>query len=144
KPAEGLVPSGFPAVTGRSSAPAKKAICQPLQNLPLERHSTAVIHQPTRAQGPEIALGLGSLCLGRSALPEFGSPRYVHVELVPEKAAGRRVGAWIKRLIQKSREERQSGNRAGSPTVRPIQQSHKVREVACCPAPGGLERIKRE
>src|SRR5207249_533813 len=144
KPAEGLVPSAAPAVVGRSSAFAKEAICQRLQNLPLERHSPAVVHHAIRAQGPELFLGLGSLGLGRSALPEFRNARYVHIELVPENAAGRRVRARIKRLIQKSREQRQRGDRASPPTVRPIEQSIEVREVACCPAPVGLERIKRK
>jgi hypothetical protein len=73
---------------------------------------------------------------------QLGNARDVHVKLVPEKAAGRRVGAGLEGLARVDRKQRQGAHRFAATLRYPIKQLLQVGEVSDTPAGLGTQRIE--
>ena len=81
---------------------------------------------------------------GLIARLQFRNALDVDVELVPELAADRRVGAGIERLVQKRGQQRQRRQSVASSLRNPMREGLQIPEAAGAPIPFRSERVQRD
>ena len=113
------------------------------QNLPLQRHPTAVIHQRRFPQALQFTLQLRSVpqALCRRGGFEFRRALDVQVELIPEAAAQWSVRAGVERRVEKRGEQGKRPHQISSPIGNPLGNRLQVGKVSAAPASLRMGRI---
>ena len=110
-------------------------LCQELEDHSFLGEQPPVFDSARRPKGPELFLkgsGFEGLSGFDRDLPFRGSCR-IDEHLVPEQAAGRRVGARIEGLVEKRRQKRQRGNDSASEVGRPVHECAQIGEIPGTP-----------
>ena len=102
------------------------------ENAPLVCHDAAVVDKLRSARG-----------LARLSARKFGNAFDIDVKLIPEKSRGRRVGARLKRFVQKCAEQRKRCRNASAELICPIHQMLEIGEIACAGIPLRVQSVNR-